>query len=84
MVGRKGPEVSRGLWSEGGGDGGFQAGGVCEGRPRGFWRPVRDVRTVSGPEVCREDRKEAASVEAGQVGHVQEGHVKGEGRYLSG
>ena len=45
--------------SDGEGNGGFQAGGVCEGRPRGFWRPVRDVRTVSGQQVCRGDRKEA-------------------------
>ena len=51
--------MSRELWSDGEGNGGFQAGGVCEGRPRGFWRPVRDVRTVSGQQVCRGDRKEA-------------------------
>lgn len=59
VVGREGPEVSRELWSDGEGNGGFQAGGVCESRPRGFWRPVRDVRTVSGQQVCRGDRKEA-------------------------
>lgn len=49
--------VSRGLWSDGEGNGGLQGGGVCEGRPRGFGRPVRDVRTVSAQEVCREDEE---------------------------
>lgn len=38
---------------------GVRARGVCEGRPRGVRRPVRDVRTASGQEVCRVDRREA-------------------------
>lgn len=35
---------------------------MCEGRPRGFRRPVKDVRFASGQEVCREDKKEAGIV----------------------
>lgn len=38
---------------------GVRAGGVCEGRPRGFRRPVRDAKTASSQEVCRGDRREA-------------------------
>lgn len=36
---------------------GAHAGGVGESRPRGFRRPVRGVRTVSGKEWCRADRR---------------------------